>query len=77
MIYVICRTGLYPGFYPDEMCRSSANITKHDPPLLYNLNHDPGELNPLRTTESPYKEILAEIDQVSPIKYMHLYVHIM
>lgn len=69
---VIYRSGLYPDFYPDEMCKNPKNITKHDPPLLYDLNHDPGELNPLRTTRSPYKEILAEINQVSLIKYMQL-----
>ena len=54
--------GLYPDSYPDEMCLG--DLMKHDPPLLYDLNHDPGELNPLKTTESPYKEILAEIDKV-------------
>lgn len=47
------------------MCRNSANLTQHDPPLLYNLNHDPGELNPLDAEQSPYKEIVAEIDEVS------------
>ena len=67
---------MYPEFYPDEMCKNPRNITKQDPPLLYDLNQDPGELNPLRTTRSPYKEILAEIDQVSPLKYMQLYMHL-
>jgi len=65
---------LYPSFYPDEMCRPSANLTKHDPPLLYNLNHDPGELNPLGTTESPYKEILVEIDQVNHMYCIYIYM---
>lgn len=64
---------MYPDFYPDDICKSSSKVTKHDPPLLYDLNHDPGELNPLTTTESPYKEILAEINQVSPI---HSYVSV-
>ena len=49
-------------------------VIKHDPPLLYDLNQDPGELNPLKITESPYKEILAEIDKVKYIinNYVHL-----
>ena len=63
------RSGLYPKFYPDEICRKSSELTPHDPPLLYNLNHDPGELNPLGTTESPYKEIVAEIDKVRSLHY--------
>ena len=61
---------MYPGFYPDEMCLGG--LSKHDPPLLYDLNHDPGELNPLKTTESPYKEILAEIDKVIVFVYLQL-----
>ena len=59
------RTGLYPAFYPDEACKSTSKLAKHDPPLLYDLNHDPGELNPLDATQSPYKEIVKEIDEVS------------
>ena len=65
MLIISNSGGLYPSSYPDEMCRG--NLTKHDPPLLYDLNHDPGELNPLRTEESPYKEIVAEINKVSYI----------
>lgn len=57
-------TGLYPEFYPDEMCRPSTKLTQHNPPLLYNLNHDPGELNPLNATLSPYKEIVEEINKI-------------
>ena len=26
----------------DPWCRSSAGLTRHNPPLLYNLNNDPG-----------------------------------
>ena len=59
------RTGLYPESYPDEMCRHSAKLVQHDPPLLYNLNHDPGELNILNATQSPYNEIVKEINKVS------------
>ena len=39
-------------------------MVEHDPPLLFNLNYDPGELNPLGTKESPYKEVLNTINEV-------------
>ena len=56
---------MYPEFYPDESCRHTAKQQQHDPPLLYNLNHDPGELNVLNATKSPYNEIVKEINMVS------------
>ena len=28
---------------PDTWCRGSAKLTHHSPPLLYNLNDDPGK----------------------------------
>ena len=74
LIIIINRTGLYPQFYPDEMCRKSATLVQHNPPLLYNLNHDPGELNPLNATQFPYKEIVNEIDKVSSFKNLFTYV---
>ena len=64
-VILINRTGLYPEFYPDEMCRSSAKLVQHDPPLLYNLDHDPGELNLLNATQFPYNKIVEEINKVS------------
>ena len=27
---------------PDSWCQGSSRLTKHSPPLLYNLNTDPG-----------------------------------
>ena len=60
--------GVYPHDGPDVMCRPSTKETKHDPPLLFNLDYDPGELNPLNTKESPYKEILQTINEVGNIK---------
>ena len=56
---------MYPPDGPDVVCRRSTTQTKHDPPLLFNLNDDPGELNPLNTNEIPYKEILQTINGVS------------
>ncbi|XP_065912203.1 arylsulfatase A-like isoform X2 [Dysidea avara] len=58
------KGGDYPNFYPDDMCKGSAKETRHDPPLLFNLNEDPGELNPLNVKESPYKEIVQTIDEI-------------
>lgn len=55
---------MYPPDGPDVVCRRSTTQTKHDPPLLFNLNDDPGELNPLNTNEIPYKEILQTINEV-------------
>ena len=31
---------------PDTWCRDSAQLTRHDPPLLYNLDTDPGATRP-------------------------------
>ena len=31
----------------DPQCRGSAEQTKHDPPLLYDVNIDPGERFPI------------------------------
>ncbi|XP_065912199.1 arylsulfatase A-like isoform X2 [Dysidea avara] len=58
------KGGVYPHDGPDVMCRPSTKETKHDPPLLFNLDYDPGELNPLNTKESPYKEILQTINEI-------------
>jgi len=55
---------LYSEHYPDAACKSSAGTVQHDPPLLFNLDYDPGELNPLNTTESPYKDIVKTITKV-------------
>ena len=57
-------TGLYPKHYPDPACNYTENATHYDPPLLYNLNQDPGEMNPLDTSGSPYIEIVDTINQV-------------
>ena len=56
------RSGLCPNDYPDEVCRSNASLVAHDPPLLFNLNADPGELRPLDA--SKYKRVLEKIEMV-------------
>ena len=61
------RTELYPKNYPDAACKASARTVKHDPPLLFNLNYDPGELNPLNTTEPPYNDVVKAINKVGVI----------
>lgn len=45
------------------MCRSNTPLEAHDPPLLYNLHTDPGELYELDPDE--YADVLGKIDRVS------------
>lgn len=40
--------------YPDIACRNTTNITLHDPPVLYDLWMDPGEMTPLDPYENYY-----------------------
>ncbi len=56
-----CR-GACPEDYPDVMCRENTSLARHDPPLLYDLFSDPGELNELDPDE--YADVLAMIDTV-------------
>jgi len=63
-VNVLSSTGLYPKHYPDPACNYTENATHYNPPLLYNLNQDPGELNPLDTSRSPYTEMVDAINQV-------------
>ena len=46
----------------DKDCRPSANRTTHNPPLLYNLNQDPGEQYQLNHTL--YQDVLKTIEQI-------------
>ena len=55
-------SGACPGDYPDQVCRYNTSLEAHDPPLLYNLHTDPGELNELDSDE--YADVLETIDQV-------------
>jgi len=57
--------GTYPIKGPDKMCRPFTRQAEHDPPLLFNLDYDPGELDSLDTTD--YEEILQTIDEVGVI----------
>ena len=68
------RTGLYPENYPDAACKASTKTVKHDPPLLFNLNYDPGELNPLNTVESPYNDVVKTINEVGYIQCTYMEV---
>ena len=60
---------MYPLQYPDAACKFTAGTVKHDPPLLFNMNNDPGELNPLDTEEPPYSEIVKTINEVNVNEY--------
>ena len=39
----------------DHECRGTNTPKKHDPPLLYDLNLDPGERHPVSPTSEVYR----------------------
>ena len=39
----------------DSVCRGSSGETKHDPPLLYDVNIDPGERFPINNSTELYQ----------------------
>ncbi|XP_070577433.1 arylsulfatase A-like [Ptychodera flava] len=49
---------------PDRDCRPSATLTKHDPPLLFDLHEDPSELYNLNQEGEEYIEILNKIKRI-------------
>ncbi len=61
-LFSLCSS-LAPDFYPDEVCRSNYTLHKYDPPLLYNLHKDPGEIYALSVKD--YGGVMKEIDDVS------------
>ncbi|XP_064404043.1 arylsulfatase A-like [Halichondria panicea] len=52
--------GLAPDFYPDEVCRGNYSLHKYNPPLLYNLHNDPGEIYALNVKD--YSNVMKQID---------------
>ena len=54
------KGGSCPSTYPDEVCRGNYSLREHDPPLLYNLEQDPGEVYELPTKD--YADVLEKID---------------
>lgn len=54
--------GLCPNTFPDEVCHSDFPLHIYDPPLLYDLNSDPGEIYNLNINE--YAEVMATIEKV-------------
>ncbi len=55
-------SGLCPDFYPDEVCRGNYTLHKYDPPLLYNLHNDPGEIYALDVKD--YSDVMTQINNV-------------
>ena len=41
----------------DEACRGTTGKTKHDPPLLYDVNLDPGERYPIANNSAVYQYV--------------------
>ena len=67
------HSGLCPNTYPDEVCRRDFERHDYDPPLLYDLNSDPGEIYNLKVTE--HADVMATIDKVSNlICYRYTYI---
>ena len=60
--YLLLRSMHSEEFYPDEVCRKTTPRQKHNPPLLYNLELDPGERSKLPVNE--YADVLKKIDKV-------------
>ena len=50
--------------YYDEVCRSNYTVRAHNPPLLFNLNLDPGEIYPINSGSSEYNTVMAQITKV-------------
>ena len=66
---------LCPTTYPDVVCRSNYSTHHYDPPLLYDLNSDPGELYNLDVDE--YTGVLATIEKVRFQMHTHTHTHTM
>ena len=52
--------------YPDEVCRANYPLHYYDPPLLYDLNQDPGELYNLKLDE--YVQVMENIEKVHQLR---------
>ena len=52
--------GLCSDTYPDVVCRGNYSRRSQDPPLLYDLHQDPGEIYNLDVTR--YSDVIANID---------------
>ena len=61
IIIRLCR-GLCSDSYPDEVCRANYSLHYYDPPLLYDLNSDPGEIYNLNVKE--HVEVMTTIEKV-------------
>ena len=46
------------------VCRSNYSLHTYDPPLLYNLHSDPGEIYNLDANSTEYADVMNEITKV-------------
>ena len=61
---ILCSTGLCPDVYPDHDCRPTHAKTVEDPPLLFDLYHDPSEVYTLTPDDPVYNQTMAIISKV-------------
>lgn len=65
MKFVSMSSGLCPDDYPDTVCRGNYSFHEYNPPLLYNLHTDPGELYALDSNSTEYNDVMSEIQKVN------------
>ena len=53
------------------MCRGNYSFHVYDPPLLYNLHTDPGEIYALDSKSTEYANVMEEIQKVSTNTYIY------
>ena len=57
----------------DEACRGTTGKTKHDPPLLYDVNLDPGERYPIANNSAVYQYVFSIKLTKSIKKILYIY----
>ena len=53
--------------FPDHVCRSNYTLRQQNPPLLFDLEVDPGEVYNLDTEQRQYANIVEHIGRVRTV----------